>query len=78
MTRIAAILGGGDWWDATVSHLVLPAPLNVDEAKKRYNEWYHRWYNGGHDPLLWMSFPDYLIKHEGCQPAGSAVEVYES
>jgi len=38
--RIVALYSGSDWCDASVDHLVIPEDLNLDEAYKRYKEWY--------------------------------------
>jgi hypothetical protein len=35
--RIVALLGGGNWADASVSHILVPSDVNLTEAADRYN-----------------------------------------
>lgn len=38
---LVAILGGGDWYDASVDHLVVPDGIKLDEQYKLYQAWYN-------------------------------------
>lgn len=65
MERIVAIMGGGDWVDASVEHLVVPSDLDLGAEFRAYNKWYHRKYC----PVLrtdnripYLSFTEWLIK----------------
>ena len=42
--RIVAIMGGCDWYDASVEHLVIPKSMDLDEEHKLYKTWYHEVY----------------------------------
>lgn len=42
--RIVAIMGGGDWYDASVEHLVLPSDIDLNAEYQAYEEWYHQQY----------------------------------
>ncbi len=44
MPKIYAILGGGDWADASVHHLVLPEGMDIDSEQKLYVQWYREVY----------------------------------
>lgn len=59
MTKIVALLGGGDWADASVSHLVIPDDMNLDEQKRAYGEWYANFRLGG----KYVGFYEYLLEH---------------
>ena len=51
-----AIMGGGDWADASVDLLSLPSSVSLDEALAEYNEW--------RDEHSWISFPDWLRRYK--------------
>ena len=38
--KIAAICSGGDWCDASVTHVTIPETMNLAEEYKRYEEWW--------------------------------------
>ena len=38
--RLVAIMGGGDWYDASVEHLEIPDDMNLDEMKAARDKWY--------------------------------------
>lgn len=38
--KITAFFGGGDWYDASVDHLVLPDGLDLNAERQRYKTWY--------------------------------------
>lgn len=39
--RLYAFLAGGDWHDASVSHVVVPEDVNLDQAKKDWRAYYN-------------------------------------
>lgn len=43
-TRTVAIMSGGDWNDASVYFLDVPADLDLDKAYEAYNQWYNEVY----------------------------------
>ena len=61
-----AILGGGDWFDASVEHLSVPDDLNLADAKREFDEW--------RKTDDYISFPDWLRKFKGAED--SSVECY--
>ncbi len=50
---ILALLGGGDWADASVCHLVIPDGMDLDKEKEAWWKWYNEQY-----------IPKYQIPHE--------------
>lgn len=73
-TKIAAIMGGGDWYDASVTHLVIPEDLDLLKWKVRYEEWYQR-----RDPAKepWESFDTWLVKNNPDVRKASGGDVLE-
>lgn len=79
--RIVAILGGGDWSDASVDHVIVPSGSDLDALHKQYD----RWYRGDYLPALrrgeksgFATFPDWLVKTGHASSAdASEVEVWE-
>lgn len=78
---LLAVMGGGDWADASVDHVVAPDGLDVDEARKRYDAWYRDEYvprsRSGDQPKF-FSFPEWLVARERCRKATEAdvIEVW--
>ena len=48
--KVIAIFGGGDWYDASVDHLVLPEGMNLQEELKKHKEWVRNEYRSGKAP----------------------------
>ena len=65
-TKQIAIMSGGDWYDAGVSLLAVPADMDVLAVKKEYKGWLR--------DHPWVSFPDWLRKYKGA--GDSSVEEY--
>lgn len=42
--KIVAVLGGGDWFDASVDHLILLGEVDLYKEKIRWLEWYNKEY----------------------------------
>lgn len=63
--RIVAIMGGGDWKDASVEHIEIPSNVNLEEEHSKYRQWYENVYCPEHrsdkDPE-YMSFTKWLLK----------------
>ena len=70
--RLVAILGGGDWADASVNHLVVPRNINLALEKEKYEHWYAREYvppyRRGEHPIF-VDFSGWLIKFSGAREA---------
>lgn len=47
MSRIVALMSGGDWCDASVEHLIIPEDIDLEEEQKLYNTWYKEEYCPG-------------------------------
>lgn len=71
MNKIIAIMGGGDWADASVAHLVIPDGMNLDKEHDAYREWYQNKYLPAlrrsrdvvHLKVKYITFANWLIKH---------------
>ena len=57
--KLLAILGGGDWVDASVEHIVAEDDIDLSILKDTYKTWYHDIYIPGKVPF--MSFAEWLI-----------------
>lgn len=80
MPRFIAVMGGADWADASVDHVVIPEGMNLEDEQSRWREWYH----GTYCPLLhtdnrvdYVSFVDW-IKREGARDATEIEEFWET
>lgn len=76
--RFVAIEGGYDWYDASVDYLVVPADLDLGQAKADYREWRKA------DPHLsfpewldqYLSFSEWLVEFRGAR-AADEIEVFQ-
>lgn len=79
--RLAAILGGGDWADASVDHVKLKQDINLDDIKKEYGAWYRNEYCSylGTTPRPeYYTFVEWLINHEyAIKATGKDIEIFE-
>ena len=55
--KIVAIMGGGDWADASVEHLMIPKDMDIDQAYNDYNIDIRR------PNARWVSFAEWLMQH---------------
>ena len=83
MTRIAAILGGGDWTDASVDHLVLPEGMDVDTEREQWRTWVHDVHSmqihDGRKPeyiVKYIGLCEWLISHGAREASDTEVEVH--
>ena len=75
--KLVAVLGGGDWVDASVHHLAMSADFNLDELKKEWVDWYQDVYLKNRPNVKYVSFVDFL-KSKGARDAESAeIEIYD-
>ena len=59
--KIVAIMGGGDWYDASVDILEVPKDMNLQREHELYEVWYKEKYCGStHEEF--MTFPQWLKK----------------
>lgn len=68
--REVAIYTGSDWTDASAEHVRVPDELVLEEAQKRYGEWYRNEYCGAAlrptGQIAYMTFRQWLMSREGC------------
>lgn len=75
MSKLVAILGGGDWADASVDFLMLPDDINLDDAKQAWREWY-RTYDPYAKPT-YMPFVEFVKKrYSATEPDDTQLTVY--
>ena len=48
MGRIVLIMGGGDWADASVDDLKVPAEMDLDAELEKWRKWYREEYVPAH------------------------------
>ncbi len=77
--RIAAILGGGDWTDASVDHLILPDGMDVDAERTQWRAWYNDEYcpqlRAGRKPK-YMGLCEWMISHGARLASEDEVEIH--
>ena len=62
--RTVAILGGGDWNDASVSHVSVPDDMDLDAKYKEYRAWYREWSGNSQRKFGdYQSFEEWLLKN---------------
>jgi len=64
MSRIVALLSGGDWSDARIEHLVIPDDMSLESEEKSYRAWYEDEYRPmllSQNRLDYLSFSQWLI-----------------
>lgn len=70
--KLVALMGGGDWTDASVDHLAVPDDLDLETAKKAHSAYYVNTYW----PALMeekkpkpesFSLAEWLCKHHGAR-----------
>lgn len=78
--KVWALLGGGDWADASVNFVILPKGVDIEKEDKNYKAWLHDvWWNkdlpASHKD--WMNFQDWLIKRcGGREPRDCELETF--
>ena len=72
---IVAIMGGGDWHDASVTHLVAPDGMDISAEKVAYGAWYSKVFCANRQGVKYMSFSEWLVSH-GARPTSDS-EVLE-
>lgn len=84
MSRLVAVLGGGDWADASVDFLKVPDRLDLVAAKARWQAWYDTTYlpalrewqrNSGGAPTF-LTFSNWLAQREGCEANPDEIETF--
>ncbi len=72
-TPLVAILGGGDWADASVDFLRVPLSVDLQKEYDKYQDYdAHRFDADGNrvKDVPYMSFDEWLIKKAGSEKAG--------
>ena len=79
--RLVAIMGGGDWYDASVEHLVISDDVILDLEYKLYNAWYDEEYCvalRGQNRIEFMTLSQWLTKKGAKEPEESdLIEFWE-
>lgn len=62
--KTVALLGGGDWNDASVEILDIPDDMDIDEVRKEWQEWYNTVYRPSHsrDKVEYKDLIDLMIE----------------
>lgn len=78
--KIVAVMGGGDWCDASIEHLVMSKDVNLSEEEKLYKVWYNEVYcrglRGERDRVDFMVFSQWLIKKGARETTEDILEEY--
>lgn len=76
--KLVAVLGGGDWNDASVDHLVCPSTMDLNKEKEMYNKWYRTYCDSmkGENKIEYQTFVEWLIKR-GARQAEKEIEIFE-
>ncbi len=76
-SKITAILSGGDWNDAGVDHVELPANCDVSAAHTDYKRWYKEVYHDISNNVEHQTFIEWLKNyHSAKDPAEGDVEMF--
>lgn len=67
--RIVALLGGGDWADASIDHLVVPKNMNLETVKKEWDRWYREVYVPDPNPKKIYKSLAQFMKERGAREA---------
>jgi hypothetical protein len=57
---LIAVMGGGDWGDASVVHVVIPEGVDIEQEKKSYVNWYRTKYLPARS-IQYLTFDEWLI-----------------
>jgi hypothetical protein len=77
MAKITAILSGGDWYDASVVHLILPDDMDIDAQKKEWDDWYDNVYRPRRREEKFITFTSWLIEHGAREPTKEELVIWE-
>lgn len=69
--KLVALLDGGDWYDASVLHILIPEDMDLEKAGVEWRRWYNEVYLPGlraNKKPEYISFDKWLIQH-GAQEA---------
>jgi hypothetical protein len=70
-SRLIALIGGGDWADASIEHLVIPVNLDIEVEKKKYREYLKEYRRLAQTPdrIPWRGFGVWLVENCSARPA---------
>lgn len=74
--RAVAIMGGGDWADASVHCIDVPKDLDLKQAKAEYECWYREVYLPKR-LVTYSTFAAWLIANKGCRDSTLIEEFWE-
>ena len=78
--KIVAIMGGGDWADASVEHLVMSKDMDISKEHELYETWYSEVYckglraEGKH--VDFMVFSQWLMRKGARETTENDLEEY--
>ena len=73
--KIWAILGGGDWFDASVDHLILPEGIDIEKEYEKHQDWYNNEYcPPAIKKIEYMDFTDWLKRLGAREPTKDELE----
>ena len=67
-SHLCAVISGGDWYDASVDHIVLPESCDIEAARLERESWYENEYRpklGTENHIEYLSLSDWLIEKCG-------------
>ncbi len=82
--KLIAILGGGDWADAYVEHLIVPHNLDMKTEFEEYRKWYRNIYcvevdrckrEGERQKIEYLTYPQWLINRGAKKPNETDIEI---
>ena len=72
--RLVALLGG-DWYDASVDHLLIPDGMDLKKEMEAWKEWVQKVYGQPGSDVPYIFFPDWLVQHGAQKATSEEVEV---
>lgn len=74
--KIWAICGGGDWYDASVEHVILPDGMNLKEMRKERSKLMKEYHKRGSKGEWPGTFVEYLISKGAVVPSEEQLEEF--
>ncbi len=79
MTKIIAIHGGSDWYDAFADYVILPAGMDIEKAAANRRKWYKDVYRPavrqGKRPKC-FTLSEWLLFHGAREPTEDELEIF--
>ncbi len=78
--RIVALLSGGDWFDASVEHLIVPREMNLEAERNARRKWYEEIYCPAlqtSNKVEYIDLSRWLIERGARQATETEVEIFD-